>query len=257
MSLQISYDSTFNGFLTAVFEIYRQHLDVAGFSPDRDEAAVTDLFMERFRIETDEESANRLRRAITNASSAEVLNLLETAFLSEESGIEMKVFAFLKKLFAGVDPNYGRNPASMEMLPIYKIAQSVRREAGGMLGIVRFDKAEDDVYVAQIEPKYDILMLMESHFTRRFASQKWILYDLKRNYGLLHDKNKSAQVVELANPEILSQKAQKDEFTKLWKNYYDSISIKERENPQLLKRCLPVRYWKHLPERCGQPALQW
>jgi hypothetical protein len=27
------------------------------------------------------------------------------------------------------------------------------------------------------------------------------------------------------------------------------MAIKERLNPRLLRRCLPVRYWKHLPER--------
>jgi hypothetical protein len=35
----------------------------------------------------------------------------------------------------------------------------------------------------------------------------------------------------------------------MWKSYYDTMAIKERLNPRLLRRCLPVRYWKHLPER--------
>ena len=174
MTISISYDSSFNGFLSAVFEIYSQHLDVESFIPDRDTDAPADLFQQNFRVETNEDSAMRLRRAIVNNASEEVLTLLETAFLSEERGIEMKIFAYLRKLFTGDDPNYGKNPASLEMLPLYKIAGSVRHEAGNMLGMVRFSKGPGNFYIAKIEPKYDILLMMESHFRNRFAFEKWI-----------------------------------------------------------------------------------
>ena len=155
MSLSIQYDSSFDGFLSTVFEIYRQHLDVGEIRPDRATTPV-DMFMQPFRIETSGESATRLHRAIVNFASEAVYNLLHAAFLSEEDGVEMKIFAFLKKLFSGVDPNYGQNPASAEMLPLYKLGQSVRREAGGMLGLVRFAVGPDNMLCAEIEPKYDV-----------------------------------------------------------------------------------------------------
>ena len=100
MSICISYDSTFDGFLSAVFEIYSQHLDVERFVPDRDTDAVGDLFQQNFRVETNEDSAMRLQRAIVNQASGEVLSLLNAAFLSEEEGVEMQILAFLRKLFA-------------------------------------------------------------------------------------------------------------------------------------------------------------
>ncbi|WP_173378895.1 TIGR03915 family putative DNA repair protein [Fibrobacter succinogenes] len=249
MSICISYDSTFDGFLSAVFEIYSQHLDVERFVPDRDAGTVGDLFQQRFRVEANEDSAMRLRRAIVNYTSEDVLNLLETAFLSEEAGIEMMILAFLRKLFAGDDPNYGKNPASPEMLPLYKIAGSVRHEAGGMLGMVRFSKAPGNFYVAKIEPKYDILLLMESHFTNRFADGNWVIYDAKRRYALLHEKTGKCRVVDIPDDAALINAINSDDYTRLWQDYYNSIAIKERENPKLLRRCLPVRYWKNLPER--------
>lgn len=254
-NLCISYDSTFDGFLSAIFEIYSQHLDVGDFLPDREGSRPMDMFLQPFRVETREESANRVRRSIVNRASGEVLGLLEAALLSEEPGTEMKIFAYLRKLFSGEDPDFGKNPASMELLPLYKLAQSVRREAGNMLGMVRFSKGPDDFYIAQIEPKYDILMLMEAHFRRRFATAKWIIYDAKRKYGLFHEKNGISQVVTLPNPEVLTQKLSPDSWTELWKVFYDSIAIKERENAKLLRQCLPERYWKYLPER--NRALLW
>ena len=247
----ISYDSTFDGFLSAVFEIYSQHLDVESFLPDRDTETTGDLFQQNFRVETNEDSAMRLRRAIVNYASEDVLSLLSTAFLSEEAGIEMKILAYLRKLFAGDDPNYGKNPASPEMLPLYKLAGSVRHEAGGMLGLVRFSKAPGNFYVSKIDPKYDILTLIEPHFRNRFAGENWIIYDEKRKYALLHDHMGESHVVSLPDASALTNAIRSDTFTQLWQDYYKSIAIKERENPKLLRRCLPTRYWKNLTERQG------
>ena len=251
MSLSVQYDSTFEGFLSAVFEIYRQHLEVGEIRPDRSSAPV-DIFLQPFRIETNEEQAARIHRAIVNFASEEVYNLLHAAFLSEETGVEMKIFAFLKKLFSGADPDYGKNPASLEMLPIYKLGQSVRREAGGMLGLVRFAVGPDNMLCAEIEPKYDVLMLMETHFFFFFSNEKWLIYDSKRGYGLFHDRGE-CQVVNLPGYKSGAMDL-KDSFTSLWQDFYKSIAIKERENPKLLRRCLPVRYWNHLPERAVATA---
>ena len=252
MSLSIQYDSTFEGFLSAVFEIYRQHLEVGEIRSERS-TAPADMFLQPFHIETSEESAARLHRAIVNFASEEVYNLLHAAFLSEEEGVEMKIFAFLKKLFSGADPSYGQNPASAEMLPLYKLGQSVRREAGGMLGLVRFAVGLDNMLCAEIEPKYDILMLMENHCSKRFANEKWLIYDSKRDYGLFHDRT-GCQVVTLPGYKSGAMDL-KDSFTDLWREFYKSIAIKERENPKLLRRCLPVRYWNHLPERSMATAV--
>ena len=164
--LSISYDSTFNGFLSVVFEIYRQHLDVGEIHPDRSDSPCN-LFMQPFQIETSEESAQRLKRAISNQASPEILSTLDAAFRSEEDGIEMKILAYLRKMFLGTDPTYAKNPTSDEMLPIFMTARSVRREVGGMLGMVRFNRMPDGTYFSEIEPKYDILELLGEFIIRR------------------------------------------------------------------------------------------
>lgn len=252
MSIAIHYDSTFDGFLSAVFEIYRQHLNVSCFVAERtyeaEHEAAADLFAQPFHVETSEESAKRLKRAITNAASKDVLNLLETCFRSEDVNIEMNILAYLRKLFAGLDPNYGRNPSSLEMIPLITMARSVRREMDNMLGMVRFNKAPDGMYIAEIEPKYDILDMLIGHFRGRYPNGTWAIVDVKRGYGVYYE-NRKAHFVTVPDPSSISAHAPPDEFTRMWKSYYDTMAIKERLNPRLLRRCLPVRYWKHLPER--------
>lgn len=248
MSLNISYDSTFDGFLSVVFEIYRQRLVVGNITPDRRAGEDADLFMQPFWVETSEDSARRLKRAIVNAASEDVLWMLDVVFRSEVEGVEMQMLSYLRKLFAGLDPNYGKNIASAEMLPLYKIAQAVRREIGDMRGMVRFSKTDDGCYFAEIEPKYDIVTLLTDHFLRRFVNERWAIYDSRRNYGVYYD-GRSPQEVSIPNLKALKAGLPPDAITQLWKDYYNAISIKERENPRLLRRCLPVHYWKHMPER--------
>lgn len=267
MSVSISYDSTFDGFLSVVFEIYEQHLDVIEICPDRLQSAC-DIFSAPFCIATSLEHASRLKRAIVNSAGSDILDLLNVAFCSEEVGIEMKLFAYLRKLFAkkskrselcksknvrcivhssGVS-DYARNPISDEMLPIYKAARSVRREMSDMLGMVRFSKSTCGIYFAVIEPKYDILPMMIGHFRVRFANESWAIYDASRNYGVFYDTKKCDEIF-IDNIDAIKNATSVDNITKLWREYYNAIAIKERDNPKLLKRCLPVRYWKHLPER--------
>lgn len=248
MSLNISYDSTFDGFLSVVFEIYRQRLVVGNITPDRRAGEDADLFMQPFWVETSEDSARRLKRAIVNAASEDVLWMLDVVFRSEVEGVEMQMLSYLRKLLAGLDPNYGKNIASAEMLPLYKIAQAVRREIGDMRGMVRFSKTDDGCYFAEIEPKYDIVTLLTDHFLRRFVNERWAIYDSRRNYGVYYD-GRSPQEVTIPNLKALKAGLPPDAITQLWKDYYNAISIKERENPRLLRRCLPVHYWKHMPER--------
>ena len=251
--LSISYDSTFDGFLSVVFEIYRQHLDVGEIHSDRSEAPCN-LFMQPFRVETSEESAQRLKRAIINQASNEILELLHVAFRSEEEGVEMKILAYLRKVFDGNDPHYAKNPTSDEMLPLFLIARAVRHEEGGMLGMVRFSKTADGTYFAEIEPKYDILEMMIGHFRGRFANEKWAIYDSKRGYGVYYDGHSPVEITIPNLKQVSASVSSPDEFVRLWQDYYKSIAIKERENPKLLRRCLPVRYWKHLPERQIAPC---
>ena len=250
--LAIHYDSSFDGFLSVVFEIYRQHLDVGDIVPVRpyaaEGAAAPDLFLQPFRIETDEDSARRLRRAVLNMAGEDILSLLDCAFRSEEPGIEMKIFAYLRKLFAGDSRGYARNPTSDEMLPLFTVARSVRREQGFMLGAVRFGKAPDGMYISAIEPRYNVVDMLAPHFRSRFPNGRWAIVDVHRRYGVCYEGGQ-VQLVSVDDPEAIAGVERSDEFARMWKSYYDSMAIKERLNPELLKRCLPVRYWKHLTER--------
>ena len=145
MSLAIHYDSTFDGFLSAVFEIYRQHLDVTSFVAERtyeaEHQAATDLFAQPFHIETSEESAKRLRRAIINAAgpkevtaadiisdgSLEIFNPeLHIATLEEGSALSMELNISTGRGYVPADQNKDEN-TPIAVIPIDSIYTPVRK----------------------------------------------------------------------------------------------------------------------------------
>ena len=40
-----------------------------------------------------------------------------------------------------------------------------------------------------------------------------------------------------------------EDYTKLWRTYYNSVCITSRKNHRLMNTFLPVRYHKHLTEK--------
>ena len=96
--------------------------------------------------------------------------------------------------------------------------------------------------------------MMIGHFRGRFANEKWAIYDSKRGFGVYYDGHSPTEITIPNLKQVSASVSSPDEFVRLWQDYCKSIAIKERENPKLLRRCLPVRYWKHLPERQIAPC---
>ena len=118
------------------------------------------------------------------------------------------------------------------MLKLSQIAKSVRREKHRIEAFVCFKLTKDGIYFANIEPDFDVLPLISKHFKNRYADQKWIIYDLKRHYGLYYDLER-VEVMQLALPDDFDPtKTNTDlfttseiEFQTLWQDYFESTNI--------------------------------
>jgi len=77
--------------------------------------------------------------------------------------------------------------AHAEVLPVWKLARAVGREAHRYKGLVRFRELVDGSWYAAIEPEHRILPLIAHHFTARFADQRWIIHDMRRDTALIFD----------------------------------------------------------------------
>jgi probable DNA metabolism protein len=247
------YDNTFEGFLTLVFDAYARRA-----FPDRivreDDHLLFDT--DAHTVVTDSMRAQRVWTGLRKALSPAACSTLPVVFLSELPGVEMLLFRYIRRAFAD-----SRSPeldfGDPDVLEISKIYKKVTREAEHIRMFVRFQKTADGIFFAPVEPRCNVLPLVAGFFTDRFADQPWIVYDIRRHYGLYYDLHDTTEITfnnldfDLATGKLHDRQAAEDEkyFQQLWESYFKSISIKERANPRLHRQLLPKRFWKFLPEK--------
>ena len=249
-----TYDGSFEGLLTVLFRVYERRSAPQSIQPES--AVQGGLFAQVVAVATDDALAARtwdgLLRFMPEAARARLYHV----FLSEDAERELLIFRFADMaLRAGRD--ISENYADATVRRCQRLAQQLFREKHRMEAFVRFEKTQDGLFHASIEPDFDVLPLIASHFTKRYADQRWLIFDLKRRYGLYYDLHRT-DVVELAGlgttprrGEVAAQVLDEREplFKLLWQAYFDHANIPERRNLKLHRRHMPRRYWKYLSEK--------
>ena len=252
------YDKTFDGLLTAIFDAYTRKS-----FPDKllSEDDIAPLFAtEIHTVHTQTDKANRVWTALQKKISKFACNMITYAWLSELPESDELLFRYICKNFDSKQ-SIEMNFADADVLELKQLAQKVSQEKMRIIQFVRFQKTADDIYFAPIEPMYNVLPFTIHYFKDRFADQRWIVYDMKRNYGFHYNLHEAVEIT-LNSMENFADGRLKDElmaeneklFQDLWKNYFKSITIKERINPKLHRQHMPQRYWKYLTEK--QPLHQ-
>lgn len=248
----VVYDGSFEGFLTAVFEVceYKFH-DLALSSNN----APLPLFGQQHIVHTSPEKAERVLKKLRSLLSAPVCKKIYEAHLSEQEDIANVLLRFiqygLKSGRAACD-----DFSHEAVLTLHQTLKKVHRERHRMEAFIRFQQSADGLFFATAEPDFDVLPLISTHFAKRYADQRWLIYDNKRKYGILYDL-KEAHVVEQSPADntgtaltpLISLHEEEEKFQELWQEYFKSVNIKERKNTKLHVRHMPKRYWKYLTEK--------
>lgn len=249
----LEYDGTFEGLLTVVFEVYEHKLGLVKVC--REGLAQQAFFDDKRSIPSDPAKANRVLKGLTQKLSAGGVQRLYAAHLSEIPGEEDNLLGFIRYAFSSneaVENDFGNKFVNH----VAQIVKSVRREKHRMEAFIRFQKMADGVFYASIEPDFNVLPLILPHFKRRYADQKWIIYDLKRAYGIYYDLNE-AEFIQFDftsgkphNQTVISSYSEDETlYQALWKDYFKHVNIPARKNTKLHLQHVPKRYWKHLTEK--------
>lgn len=249
-----SFDNTFEGLLTLVFESYSRKQ-----FPDEilsGEGSQNALFGSTNTIVTDDRKAERVWNGIIRKSSEENAHRIYRVFLSGLPDTPLLLVKYIRLIIDSAK-NEETNFSLPVVVEVNKLHQKVCREAQRIHMFVRFQKTVEGSYYASFAPIYDVLPLCIPHFRDRYADQPWIIYDLKRNYGFMYDLKKVSRVVfddlkvNVQNGQLHASLLAADEkhFQQLWKQYFKSICIQERKNDKVHRQFLPRRFWKYLPEK--------
>ena len=139
-----------------------------------------------------------------------------------------------------------QEPVVMRM---FELKRKVGNEAHFHVEFIRFANMPGDVLVSHIEPKSNVLTLVAPHFSDRLPSENWMIIDDRRFIAVVHPANQDYYLTTLSKEEMdrLSVKTD-DPFIDLWKDFFNTIGIKERENYQCQRNLMPLWYRKHMTE---------
>ncbi len=238
------YDGSFEGLLTAIYEAFYRRIAPEDIVPQ--ERHKPDLLTTPTFIEACPEKADKVYNSILKKISKETLQYIYYVFISEEENAGRYIFDYLRLGWRlGFDIN--QHLLDPRVMKIHQISKRVTREKHRMLGLLRFQRI-GELYYAELEPDYNIVGLLAPHFAERMSDQNWMIHDLKREIAALYDRQEWV-LIDADKDDIPKPEARETTYEELWKAYYKHISIPERKNPKLQKRCMPVRYWKHLTEK--------
>ncbi|MET3035389.1 TIGR03915 family putative DNA repair protein [Chryseobacterium sp. NRRL B-14859] len=246
------YDGSFDGLFTAIFEVfeYRYHdAEITG----RERFYQENIFAEIHEVTTQPEKSERVLNKLEQNIGKKGIHQLLKVFLSEDTEMEQLVLSVVRKSIQHAEINILENYADPDILKIAKINKSVDRERHRMTAFVRFEKMQDDIFFAKIDPDFNVLPLVRKHFKDRYQDQKWMIYDLRRNYGILYDLEDCDFFYPNEKPDFKTYQEKFHEEEKnyqiLWQRYFTKTNIVERKNLKLHIQHVPKRYWKYLTEK--------
>lgn len=249
------FDGSFEGLLTAIFESYDRREKAVELVWDKYYQPV--MLQETLDIVSDEAKAKRVWEGLKKKLPAQWRSTFYTVYLSEDPQAFSDLFNFARYIFdnpSGAEANFG-NP---HVIAITKMQKSVSRERHRMKAFIRFQKTADGIYYCPVEPDFNVLPLIASFFKNRYTDQQWIIYDVKRKYGLYYDLNTVQEITYEFVSSIDTKKValptelvdEKEELASiLWKDYFNSTNIPARKNMKLHIQHVPKRYWKYLNEK--------
>lgn len=249
------FDGSFEGLLTSVFESYdRRHKQVALVWEKHYQPSILN---EELIIINSEEKAQRVWKGLKKKLAPRWINNFYTTYLSEDPQAFQHLFYFAQYIFdnpAGAEKNFG-NP---HVIAVDQMAHKVGRERHRMKAFIRFQKTADGIYYCPVEPDYNVLPLIAKFFKDRYADQQWIIYDVRRRYGLFYNLHTVDEITydfvsEIDTRTVTLPAALTDEKEELaallWKDYFKSTNIPARKNMKLHLQHVPKRYWKYLTEK--------
>lgn len=248
------YDKTFEGLLTAVFDAYSRKAFPEKLLSEMD---IEPMFAtEVHLVITQEDKSSRVWTSLEKRLSKSACGMLWAVWLSELEGSDELIFRYIRKAFDNTQ-SIESNFADDDVLNTLQIARKVNSESHHIRQFVRFQKAADGTFFAPISPIFNALPLSINHFADRFADQKWLIYDTQRKYGFYYDLKTTQEITldsegsHLITGKLDDNMMAEDEkmFQQLWKNYFNSMTIKERINPRLQRQHMPKRFWKYLTEK--------
>lgn len=240
------------GIFTAIYNIYRDrhHLPDTRICLEEE----YQLFAEYIMVKTEPESAVKVMRTCQERFGEKDYDSLCMALMTPE--LE-KAQAVYKTIAYGLTARPAKGHLFDHLtddyvLEAFKLSETANREAHHWVEFLRFRELENGILYAVISPKCHVMTRLMEHFSDRFPSENFAIFDEKRRlFGIHPCRNQWF----LANGEELEERFQnipysgaEEKYAELFRHFCRSIAIKERKNTDLQRNMLPLYFREFMTE---------
>ncbi|MDB6060702.1 MAG: uracil-DNA glycosylase [Verrucomicrobiaceae bacterium] len=241
-TVKLARSDDVDGFSAALRYLLHHDISPAQVTWDDGTQAQGDLFdieagtvLDRSRVETVAAGSIRLPR--------DFLTLARTIVLHNSVDRFRQLHAMAALLMR--DRHAWADRMHPALLQLDRMAREVGREIHKMHAFVRFRPVvteEGETHIAWFEPEHHVVRAAAPFFAKRFAAMHWtILTPLGCAYWDRH-------ALVFAPPAAREDAPEADAGEALWLAYYRSIFNPARVKVDMMRREMPVRFWKNLPE---------
>jgi len=200
------------------------------------------------RVDGDVRAAQRVATGIRNLAGRRAWIALGWAFRHSGPRKESLLAEFIRSCV-----KYG--PSTLDRLTDAGVvetlvrARAVKAEAHRYLGLLRFQTVDGQGWYAAYEPDHDVTGLLVGPFHRRMEGLDWMIHDVGRGKAWVCQNGAGRGVTGVVVSSVPSGEVHEASYQALWRQYFQTIAVRERLNPRCQRSKMPVKTWNHLVER--------
>lgn len=242
------------GLFSAIYEAWKSHLrdGIKEYGIRLEGYLDTEMFCEYVLAEGAEKKVQAVERLIMEHLGWYAYKIIYQAAMSTDP---MKGDAILATMFAAKEiPNSRRimeHLSHPQVGKVVKLAKNVGEEAHLWTGFLRFQELENGVLFSEFKPKNRVMTYVAPHFADRLSVENWIIYDETHDEYAVHEAGKQwvlASNLEIDREKVLCVSEKEQLMQDLWKEFRNTIAIKERKNPKCQLQHMPLWYRNHMVE---------
>ena len=219
---------------------------------NKEQSFEMELFSEYIQVESSEKKVRSVLKAVREKISYEAYNYIMRAAVSSEPDKADVIYQFVTYGFT-----IGAKVTQAMQLDcvrrIFVINRNVNNEINRFVEIMRFKEVQKSpaLLLGVMEPKHRILPMVTEHFADRFNPEWFIIYDITHHEASFHNPDGRWEIRLLTDEEELKLtelNKKEEEYSGLWKIFFDTIAVKERKNHECQRNMIPIHLRKHMIE---------
>lgn len=236
--------------LTCIYTAWASKLGHRNIRLEFEPVGQIEMFDEYVHVEPDDAKADSVINSVCRKISPQLFSEIAFAAMAYENDVMDVIYRVLILGFA-FGPNVLEMVQYREVMRFNEIRKRVGGESYHFREFIRFHEVRKSLYVAHIDPKSQLVISLGEPFEDRMPSENWMIIDDVHREAVIHPANRHFFYQKLTDEEfdvLLETENENDKYTDLWKVFFDSIAIKERNNPKCQRNLFPIWMRNHVTE---------